>query len=172
MQDLRIAIRTLARSPGYTLVALITLVLGIGANTSVFSIVNGVLLSPLGFDAEEQLVSAREVSGRGRPMDAAWPNFVDWRDQSQSFTGLVAYSSGETTILGTGEPLRRGVANVSEGFFRTLRAEPALGRNRACREPPGGNGIGEFEIDRGGAAFVDNDLRYPNERFGEIVAGT
>jgi predicted permease len=128
MHDLRIALRTLARSPGYTLVALITLVLGIGANTSVFSIVNGVLLSPLGFPEEDRLIRAAEVNGNGGIMDAAWRNFVDWRDQAQSFDGLVAHSSGETTVLGTGEPLRLGVASVSEGFLQTMRVAPVLGR--------------------------------------------
>lgn len=135
LHDLRIALRTLARSPGYTTVALITLVLGIGATTSVFSIVNGVLLSPLGFAEEEQLVRLWEVNGRGGTMQSAWRNFLDWRTESRSFVGLAAHTSGaESTVLGSGEPLRRGVAGVSEGFFRTLRAEPVLGRTFAADE--------------------------------------
>ena len=133
--DLRIALRTLLRSPGYTAVALITLILGIGANTTVFSIVHGVLLAPLGYPEEERLVRVWEVSGRDRKMQAAWRNFLDWREQTRSFDGFVAHGPGfETTVLGTGQPLRSVVTAVSEGFFRALRVEPRAGRTFAPEE--------------------------------------
>ena len=127
--DLRVALRTLLRSPAYSFVALITLVLGIGANASVFSIVNGVLLAPLGFRAESQLVRVNEVSGKGHQMSAAWQNFKDWRDGAQRFAGLAAHThGGEQTVLGAGQPMRVGVSGVSAGFFRTLGVDAARGR--------------------------------------------
>jgi putative ABC transport system permease protein len=128
LQDFRVALRTLARSPGYTLVALSTLVLGIGANSSVFSIVNGVLFAPLGFPQEERLVRMREVSISGRLMSTAWRNFADWQTQSTHFESMAAYLPSEATVLGTGEALRRQVARVSAEFFTTLRAQPVFGR--------------------------------------------
>jgi predicted permease len=135
MHDLRIALRTLAHSPGYTIVALVTLILGIGANTSVFSIVNGVLITPLGFADEDRLVRLSEVNSKGRVMQNAWRNFVDWRDQARSFESLVAHTpAGESTVLGAGAPLRTNIAGVSNGFFRTLRAEPLAGRTFTADE--------------------------------------
>ena len=129
LSDLRVAFRTLFRSPGYTLLALITLVLGIGANASVFSIVNGVLLAPLGFADEGRLVRVNEVSGKGRDMSVAWHNFRDWRESGHSFAGLVAHTHAyDQTILGLGQPIRTSVTGVSAGFFRTLGVDASRGR--------------------------------------------
>jgi len=129
LKDLRYALRTLRRSPGYTAVALITLVLGIGANATVFSLVRGVLLRPLPYAQPERLVRVREVSGRGREMQVAWRNFRDWRESATSFDGMAAYTpGGEGTILGAGQPVRAGVSSVSEGFLTTLRVAPRMGR--------------------------------------------
>ncbi|MGH7445638.1 MAG: ABC transporter permease [Longimicrobiales bacterium] len=128
MDDIRYAVRTLLRSPGYTLIALLTLVLGLGANTAVFSLVNGVLLAPLPYPDPADLVVVREVNGRGSEMDAAWKNFTDWRSRTDAFTNLVAYSAGEATVLGAAQPVRVGVAAVSDGFFEALGVVPVRGR--------------------------------------------
>jgi putative ABC transport system permease protein len=135
LKDLRFALRTLARSPGYTMVALITLVLGISANATVFSLVRGVLLRPLPYAQADRLVRVREVSGRGHEMQVAWPNFRDWRESAIRFDRLAAYTpGGETTILGAGRPVRARVASVSEGFLATLRVAPRIGRPFAVED--------------------------------------
>ena len=128
-QDLRFALRSVRRSPGYTAVALITLALGIGAVTAIFSVVHGVLLKPLPFPESDQLVSVSELNSHGRAMQNAWRNFADWRERAESFDGLVAHGSGRvSTVLGTGSPLRVGVSAVSAGFFATIGVTPARGR--------------------------------------------
>lgn len=128
-QDLRIALRTLLRNPAYLAVALLTLTLGIGANAAVFSLVDGVLLSPLDYPEAQRLVDIREVNGRGHAMNVAWHNFTDWRAAATRFEGLAAYTNGgPSTVLGAGDALRVGVAGVSEGFFRTLGVAPEAGR--------------------------------------------
>src|SRR5688500_6647412 len=94
LHDLRIAFRSLSRGPGYASVALLTLILGIGANTTVFSVVSAVLLNPLPFPNPDRLVSVTEVSPNGGEMRAAWQNFSDWRARSKSFTELIAHYPG------------------------------------------------------------------------------
>ncbi len=135
MKDLRFAFRALARSPGYTIVALTTLVLGIAANAIVFSLVKGVLLTPLDFPESDRLVRIREVSGAGGQMQVAWQNFKDWHDAATVFDGFVIHTpGGEGTVLGTGQPLRVGISAVSEGFFATLRVPPEVGRTFSADE--------------------------------------
>jgi len=135
LSNVRYSIRVLRKRPGYTAVALATLALGIGANTAVFSLVNGVLLRPLPYPDADRLVRVSERNGGGLAMRAAWRNFADWRERSTSFTGLVAYNGPNTsTVLGTGAPLRVGTASVSDGFLRTLGVIPALGRDFLAEE--------------------------------------
>jgi putative ABC transport system permease protein len=129
VHDIRFAVRTLRRSPGYTLAALLTLMLGVGANAAVFSVVYGVVLAPLPYAEPDRLVSVWEENWAGRPMDAAWRNFEDWREQARGFASLVAYTPGrEATVLVDGSPVRAGVASVSRGFLGTLGVAPRLGR--------------------------------------------
>lgn len=135
LQQMRHALRTLRRSPGYTTVALITLVLGIGANTAVFSMVRGVLLAALPFPEPDRLVRVWEVNESGREMQAAWRNFADWREAATQFDGLVAHSPArENTVLGAGEALRVPVSRVSDGFFHTLGTGVMLGRTFTADE--------------------------------------
>lgn len=104
LQDLRYGVRTLLKSPGFFLIALITLALGIGANTTVFSIVSGVLLKPLPFDNPEELVWVAERSQSGGANEVTWANFRDWRAESRSFQALTAFNQYSTTILGGSRP--------------------------------------------------------------------
>ncbi|MDX1394015.1 MAG: ABC transporter permease [Gemmatimonadota bacterium] len=135
LQDFRFAARVLRKNPGYAIVAILTLALGIGANTAVFSLVNGVLLRPLPYEDPGRLVRVHELSGSGQQMQVAWRNFVDWRERSGSFTSLVAHTGGgQTTVLGTGSPIRTGAAAVSEGFLRALGVTPVAGRDLLAEE--------------------------------------
>lgn len=125
----RFTLRSLAHNRTYSLIALLTLVLGIGSSTAVFSIVNGVLFEPLAFPDSGRLVRLSEVNAHGHEMRASWRGFVDWRREATRFESLAAYGgSEETTVLGTSEPLRVKVVAVSDGFLRTLRVAPILGR--------------------------------------------
>ena len=128
VQDLRYSFRTLAKAPGFTLVAVLTLALGIGANTAVFSVVNGVLLRPLAYDEPERIVFVAERGTRGGSMSVAWPNFLDWRAESAGFSALAAYGGGTATVLGGAEPIQTGVTRMTEDFWRVLGVEPLQGR--------------------------------------------
>jgi predicted permease len=126
--DLRFAARILRRSPAFALGAIVTLALGIGANTAIFSVVDGVLLRPLPFADASQLVDIKERHDGGGTSALSWPNFADWREQSRSFDGMSAYRTSEGTLLGADRPARIRTAAVSEDFFRVMRVVPVQGR--------------------------------------------
>jgi putative ABC transport system permease protein len=128
MQDLRYAVRALVKSPGFALVAILTLALGIGANVTVFSIVNGVLLKPLSYDRPEELAWVAERNPSGSENWVAWANFRDWRAESRSFQGLAAFGETTTTVLGGSEPAFTPVAFVSRDFWTVFPMSPAAGR--------------------------------------------
>ncbi|CAN5132378.1 ABC transporter permease [soil metagenome] len=128
LQDLHFAARQLLRSPGFTLIAVLTLALGIGANTAIFSVVNAVLLRPLPYPNSERLMQLSEVSDNGNQMNVADPNFADWRRQSRSFSALAQYGSGIVSVVGGEEPARVAAAGVSRDFFRALGVQPVRGR--------------------------------------------
>ena len=128
-QDLRYALRTLAKSPGFTAIAIATLALGIGANTAIFSVVRAVLLRSLPYPEPGQLVVVREHHERSGPMGVAWPNFLDWREQVQSLRSPAGYRLTRWNVSGTREPeLLRG-AEISSPFLSLLDVRPALGRD-------------------------------------------
>lgn len=128
-QDVSFGFRILRRSPGFALLAIVTLALGIGANTAVFSVVNGVMLQPLPFEQPDRLAWISEQNNRGGTMSVAWANYMDWTRESSSFEALTAYGGTvSTTILGTGQPLRTPVVRVSEGFWRVFPVRPVAGR--------------------------------------------
>ena len=127
MQDLRYGARTLLKSPGFTLVAVFTLALGIGANAAVFSLVHGVLLKPLPYEDPEELVWVAERSHRGSPNAVAWANFEDWWAESRSFQALTAYGQRFTTIVGGEQPVYASVAAVSRDFWSVFRVRPLSG---------------------------------------------
>jgi predicted permease len=132
-QDVRIGSRTMAKSPGFTTVAVLTLGLGIGANTAIFSVVNAVLLRPLAFDQPERLVSLYHIpppaSFPGIPLFSVSPaNFLDWRAQAHSFEVMSAYGYGRYSLTGKGRPEVIRMVAVTDGFFSVLHAQPMLGR--------------------------------------------
>jgi MacB-like periplasmic core domain len=130
LQYVRYAIRMLLKKPGFTAVVLITLALGIGANTAIFSVVNGVILQPLPFKDAHRLVAVREINPRfsNEPIGTSFPNFNDWEEQNQVFEHIAAYSGQFLTLIGEDEPLRVRGQSVSPAFFAMLEAEPVLGR--------------------------------------------
>jgi len=132
--DVRFSLRTLLKSPGFTAVAVLTLALGIGANAAIFSIVHGVILRPLPYPEPDRLVQIWEHNDTFGRLASAWPNFIDWQEQSTSFEGMVSYGGGIGTVLGGEEPLRVGVARVSRGFFDVIGVQPVVGRGFAAEE--------------------------------------
>jgi predicted permease len=127
-QDLRYGVRMLAKNPGFTTVAVLTLALGIGANTAIFSVVNGVLLNPLPYRQPDQLVALYTSSAEGDRGTSSYPNFLDWVSDNRSFSALAAYRPDSFNLAGTGEPERVPVEMVSASFFPLLGVRPILGR--------------------------------------------
>jgi len=139
MADFSHALRVLARRPAFTLVAVLTLAVGIGANTAIFSVVNGVLLRPLPYPEAERIVRLAEQTKSGAAIDVSNPNFLDWRARSRSFEVLVEYSGGTETVLGGREAVFADAYAVTDGFFRVFGVAPALGRTFVAEEMhPGG----------------------------------
>ncbi|MFN0120060.1 MAG: ABC transporter permease [Blastocatellia bacterium] len=129
-QDLRYGARMLLKQPGITLIAIVTLALGIGATTAIFSVVNAVLLRPLPYEESERLTVLYENNPRmGRDqMSVSYPNFLDWRAQSNSFEQLAAFLSGSMILTGQEEPERLRVAAVTAEMLTVLRVQPLRGR--------------------------------------------
>src|SRR5215510_6364247 len=129
LQDLRYGARMLLKNPGFTLIAVATLSLGIGANTAIFSIVNAVLLRPFPYKEPERLVLLEERYSAGG-FSPSYPNFADWRAQNTVFDSMVAVFSLENfNFTGAGEPERLQGRLVSAEFFSTLGVKPLIGRD-------------------------------------------
>ena len=128
IKDIRVGIRSLRKRPAFTVVAILTLALGIGASTAIFSVVDGVLLRPLPYPHAEQLVQFREVNPRGIRIAVAEPNFVDVRTRSRVFSGVAQYSGSLTTVIGGSEPVRALTYAVSTDFFNVIDVKPIVGR--------------------------------------------
>ncbi len=135
-QDLRFATRTLVRQPGFALVVVLTVALGIGATTVVFSVADAVVLRPLAYEEPDRLVRLQEANPRGDPYSVSAPNFLDFREQSRSFSQLIAFAVKGMTVIGSGDPVQATAMPVSEGFFEMLRVQPLLGRSFAADEFP------------------------------------
>ena len=128
LQDLRYGIRMLAKSPGFTAIAILTLALGIGANTALFSVVNGVLLNPLAYPQSGQLVAiyGKTTGFANAPIN--YLNFLDWQRDTQSFSTMAMYRNQDYNFIGTGEAERLTGYMISADFFSTLGQVPILGR--------------------------------------------
>jgi putative ABC transport system permease protein len=130
IQDIKYALRGLRRAPGFALVAVLTLALGIGANTAIFSVVNGVILRPLGYPHPEQLVYiTSQFPSMG--FDQFWmsaPEFLEFRERNRSFSAVGAYTVSAVNVEADGRPSREVAAAVSASLFKALGVQPRLGR--------------------------------------------
>lgn len=127
-QDVKYGARMLVKSPGFTVVAVLTLALGIGANTAIFSVINGMLLSPLPYPEGEKVMFISEWSEQVPSMSFSVENFKDLRDQNQVFEAIMAYRGQNYVLTGSDTPERLSGREVSTGMFDTLRLKPILGR--------------------------------------------
>jgi len=134
MTELRHAFRAVFKRPTFTLVAILTLALGIGANTAIFSIIDGVILRPLPFDRPDEIVQLKERNVRGGASRVSHPNFLDWRQRAGSFDGMSEYGCDTETVLGPSEPRFAQTCVVSSGFFHVMGVGPWLGRVFAPEE--------------------------------------
>src|SRR6266403_427866 len=128
-QDLRYGLRMLAQTPGFTAVTVLTLALGIGATTAIFSVVYGVLLRPLPYAKPEQIVRLWEVNSTGQRVSFADPNYGDIRSQARSLQGLAEYTATLRSVSGGSEPTRTMTASVSRDFFSVMAVQPIIGRS-------------------------------------------
>ena len=135
-QDIRYAFRVLAKQPGFTAVVVLTLALGIGANTAIFSIVNAVILEPLPFSDSKQLVELHGTDAHLGDMHRAlsYPDFADFRAQNRTLESVAAYDTNTATLSGSGEPRHLDTALVSANLFDVLRTTPLLGRTFVASE--------------------------------------
>src|ERR1044071_10300577 len=130
LQDLRHAARALVKTPGFTIVAVVTLALGIGANTAVFSVVNGVLLSPLPYREPERLVKLWESLPSMAQIMVAYPDYKDWKVRARVFDDIALYSPFRTMTMTGGElPERVGVGLATGNLFGVLGMSPIMGRD-------------------------------------------
>ncbi len=140
VQDVRYALRQLRKNPGFTAVAVLTLTLGIGVNTALFSVINGVLLSPLPFPQPEQLVTLHENKPHFEGGSLSYPNFRDWQKNNHTFSSLGIARSYAFSLTGTGEAEQVAGEFISSDFFPVLGVKPAIGRTFAQDEDQIGAG--------------------------------
>ena len=173
-KDIRYAIRGLRKRPGFTFVAVITLALGIGANTAIFSVVNAVLLKPLAFKDPDRLVIVWEDAGFvGFPRNTPAPaNYLDWKSQNRSFEDMAATAPTSFNLTGDGDPERVAAHQVSENFFPLLGVQPLLGRTFLQEEDrEGGNKVvllsyQLWQTRYGGAAdIVNRNIQMNGEKY-------
>jgi predicted permease len=148
-------VRLLLKSPGFALIAILTLALGVGANTALFSVVNGVLLNPLPYPHPNQLVAIAETFPPFAEASIAYPNFLDWVRMNRTFEGLAAYRYTNFNLTGMGEAQRLSAVQVSADFFPLLGVKPAIGRNFSPQDDQ-----------RGAAPVAMLSGRFWNDKFG------
>ena len=134
VSDSRYALRQLHKNPGFTVVAVLTLALGIGVTTAIFSVVYGVLLRPLPYHEPNRIMAIFEISSKGRPSRVADPNFDDFRDQSRSFQAIAKYNDVVSSVSGASQPTRTTIARVSPAFLKVFAVQPILGRDFAASD--------------------------------------
>src|SRR5947209_4999498 len=140
MTDLALAVRFLKRSPGLAAAALVSLGLGIGVSSAVFSVVEALLLQPLPFAGQDELVYANETAGADRSLNAvSGPDLADWRARATSFSKLAGFRRTAFTLTGAGPAERVDAAAAESGIFAILRVAPLKGRALdAADDAPGG----------------------------------
>ena len=128
-RDVKYGVRSLVRAPGFALVSILTLGLGIGAATAVFSVVWGVLVQPLPYPESHRIVRPLHVDDEGPKKNVSEPNYLDWKERSRSFSAMAKYAwRGKVTITGGAEPYRATVTAVSREFFDVMQVRPVIGR--------------------------------------------
>jgi hypothetical protein len=139
LKDLRYSLRTLRKMPGFTIVALLVLALGIGANTAIFSVVNSVVLRPLPYPGADRLALIWETDLKDgiKREGPSGPNFLDWKEQSQSFEDMALLEVGTGTVTGEGEPEQVVGLRVTTNFLSMLGARTVLGRGFTAAEGAG-----------------------------------
>src|SRR6185369_8560807 len=128
LNDIRYGIRGLRKRPGFTTVAVLTLALGIGANSAIFSVLNAVLLRPLPYADADRIVRIDETEGKGG-MGVSPPNLLDFQQQNHTFENIAGYTGGSFILTGAGEPLRIQSCAVSAALFPVLGVKPLIGRS-------------------------------------------
>jgi len=138
-RDLRYALRTLKKAPGFSAIALLTLALGIGANTAIFSVVHSVLLAPLPYHEPGQLVIVWEKNPFGRFISPSYPDVQDWQRSTHSFQSISALDQRSFDMTGPGSPVHLDGWEISAGFLKTMGMSPVLGRDFSqAEDQPGG----------------------------------
>jgi putative ABC transport system permease protein len=129
LNDLRYAVRQLSKAPGFTAVAILTLALGIGACSAIFSVVNTVLLRPLDYPEAGRIVAIRETQLPEFPeFSVSPPNYLDWEKQTKSYEYLAAYAGANVNLTGEGEPQRLVGVKATAHYFDVYGVKPVLGR--------------------------------------------
>jgi predicted permease len=134
LQDIRYGARMLRKSPGFTVIAVLTLALGIGANTALFSVVNGVLLNPLPYPHPEQLVALHAGKPNFPNGSISYPNFLDWQKNNHTFSGMAAYRALVFNLTGSGDAEQLFGQFITADFFRILGTQPVIGRTLLAGE--------------------------------------
>jgi len=134
LQDIRYALRILAKSPGFAAIAILTLALGIGANTALFSVVNGVLLNPLPYPHPEELVAVGEKVPGFAEAGISYPNFIDWQKENHSFASLAIYRPDNFNLTRSGEAERVSAMRVSADLFPVFGVKPLIGRDFSVQD--------------------------------------
>jgi len=141
LKDIRFALRTLRKSPGFTIVAILTLALGIGSNTAMFSVVTAVLLRPLPFPEPERIMQVSSTAQVRKFSSESYPDFFDYRQRNHTFEYLSAYHGASKTLTGVGDAQHIEANMVTPGFFEALGVQPKLGRTFRPEEEKPGNHV-------------------------------
>jgi putative ABC transport system permease protein len=174
LQEIRLATRSLLKRPGFSVVAILTLALGIGASTAIFSVVDAVLLRPLPYPSQERLVEVTELNEAGRGMPFAEANFHDLTARSRSFEAIATYTRSPDAVAGGTEPVRTNISGVSADFFRVLGVAPALGRLISAETLREGNQVAVVSYGfwkrmlEGRTNLEGTSLRFANRSFAVI----
>jgi len=121
IQDIQFALRTFRKSPGFTLAVLITLALGIGGNTAIFSVIDGVLLHPIPFPDPDRLVALYQKTPRDQKNAVSYPNLLDWQRRTRTFEEIAGVRNASFTLTGVGDPEQLMGLAVSSNLFSVLR---------------------------------------------------
>src|SRR2546423_9807568 len=128
-QDLIYGLRWLRKNPGFTLLAVLMLAVGIGVNTAMFSVINAVLLKPLPYPEADRIVWMNESGPEVANRQVSYPNFVDWRARNQSFEAMSTFRGWSVNVTGADKPENIGARIVGADYFKVMRATPLLGRD-------------------------------------------